>query len=356
MADALDSLRAYRPLIDAEMSRFMTSAPELFGVELSEHSRQALQHLVEYSTRAGKRIRGSLAALTYDTAAGTMHAEQAIRLGVVLELMQNYLLIVDDVMDKSTLRRSQPTVHELYRELTTDFGGEHEANMLAVNIGVLAQHLANMLLSAIDVPRERLNEAFRVLHTNIAATGFGQLDDLYQQPGRDVSAEDIARKYRLKSSYYTFINPLQLGLVLAGAADERKLQACVAFGEPAGIAFQLHDDYLGIFGEHSKTGKPSLDDIREGKYTLLMHYALEHAAKPGQKLLRSILGNQAAKIADLQTVQEILETSGAKAYCRAQAQAQVDRAKDALNDEALGDEPFRETLAALVDFSVSRER
>jgi geranylgeranyl diphosphate synthase type I len=355
MADALDSLRAYRPLIDAEMSRFMASAPQLFGVELSDHSREALEHLVEYSTRAGKRIRGSLAALTYDTAAGTFHAEQAIQLGVVLELMQNYLLIVDDVMDKSVLRRGQATVHELYRELTADFGGEHEANMLAVNIGILAQHLANLLLSTIDVPKERLDQAFRVMHTNIAATGFGQLDDLYQQPGRDVSAEDIARKYRLKSSYYTFINPLQLGLVMAGVVDEDNMQACVDFGEPAGIAFQLHDDYLGIFGEHSKTGKPALDDIREGKYTLLMHYALEHAHPHDKARLKIILGKIDADEADLNHVQDILESSGAKAYSQAQAKAQVDKSKEALNNDEFGDEQFRETLAALVDFSVSRE-
>lgn len=355
MADALEALRAYRPLIDAEMARFMSSAPELFGVELSEHSRQALQHLTDYSTRAGKRIRGSLAALAYDSASGTDHAEQAIQLGVVLELMQNYLLIVDDVMDKSTLRRSEPTVHELYRELTADFGGEHEANMVAVNIGVLAQHLANLLLSTIDVPKDRIDVAFRVLHTNIAATGFGQLDDLYQQLGRPVSADDIARKYRLKSSYYTFVNPLQLGFVLAGTATDTKLAACASFGEPAGIAFQLHDDYLGIFGEGSKLGKPSLDDIREGKYTLLMHYALEHAFVDDKKKLESVLGKADANEHDLKAVRKILESTGAKAYCEAQAQAQVDRAKETLNSDELGDERFRETLAALVDFSVSRE-
>jgi geranylgeranyl diphosphate synthase type I len=354
MADPLDRLRAYGPLIDAEMARFMDGAPTLFGVELSDHSRQALAHLAEYSTRAGKRIRGSLAALAYDTAASTSRAKQAIQLGVVLELMQNYLLIVDDVMDRSTHRRSQPTVHELYRELTADFGGEHEANMLAVNIGVLAQHLANLLLSMIDVPAQR-RDAFRVLHTNIAATGFGQLDDLYQQLGRPVSAEDIARKYRLKSSYYTFINPLQLGFVLAGAASPEKLQASVDFGEPAGIAFQLHDDYLGVFGESSKLGKPSLDDVREGKYTLLMHYALEHAVASERKQLEAILGKGDADEADLQTVQAILESSGAKAYSQAQARAQVARAKAALQSGVLGSPEFRDTLAALVDYSVSRE-
>lgn len=355
MADALENLNAYRPLIDAEMTRFMDSAPKMFGVELSDHSRQALQHLADYSTRAGKRIRGSLGALAYDAAAGTEHAEPAIQLGVVLELMQNYLLIVDDVMDKSTQRRSQPTIHELYRDLTADFGGEHEANMLAVNIGVLAQHLANLLLSTIDVPNDRLNEAFRVLHTNIAATGFGQLDDLYQQLGRPVSAEDIARKYRLKSSYYTFVNPLQLGFVLAGVTEPVRLEACVSFGEPAGIAFQLHDDYLGIYGESSKLGKPSLDDIREGKYTLLMHYALEHAESADRKKLELRLGKVDADETDLEMVRHILESSGAKAYCQAQARAQAERAQTVLQTDELGDQTFRATLSALVDFSVSRE-
>jgi geranylgeranyl diphosphate synthase type I len=356
VADPLDKLRDYKAEIDAEMGRFMAEAPIMFGVELSDHSRAALQHLTDYSTRTGKRIRGSLVALAYDTAAGTKHAKQAIQLGVVLELMQNYLLIVDDVMDKSAVRRSQPTLHELYRELATDFGGEHEANMLAVNVGVLAQHLANLLLSTIDVPAERLPAAFRVLHTNIAATGFGQLDDLYQQPGRVVSGEDIIHKYRLKSSYYTFVNPLQLGFTMAGFGDERVLQACSAYGEPAGIAFQLHDDYLGIFGDADKLGKPNLDDIREGKYTLLVHYTLEHAIADDAKTLRTMLGNPAASATDLEIARGIITESGALDYCQTQARHYAEQAKVALQTGSLGDETFHSVLTALVDYSVSREK
>lgn len=355
MADPLDKLRAYKPLIDAEMKRFMAEAPELFGVELSDHSRQALQHLADYSTRAGKRIRGSLAALTYDTAAGTEHAEQAIQLGVVLELMQNYLLIVDDVMDKSALRRGQPTLHELYRELAIDFGGEHEANMLAINIGCLAQHLANLLLARIDVPADRLQQALRILHTNIGITGFGQLDDLYQQAGRDVSDDDVMRKYRSKSSYYTFVNPLQLGFVLSGTVDAGTLTACAEFGAPAGIAFQLHDDYLGIFADSDTSGKPNLDDLREGKFTLLIQHGLEHADAQGQKTLRAALGNPQAGAADLQAVKKVLTDSGAKDYNQQQASSFAEQAKQQLTVAPLGDAKFSTILSSLVDYSINRE-
>lgn len=356
MADPLDTLRDYKADIDAEMGRFMAEAPSLFGVELSEHSRTALQHLTDYSTRTGKRIRGSLVALAYDTAAGTHHAKQAIQLGVVLELMQNYLLIVDDVMDKSVTRRSQPTLHELYRELSAEFGGEHEANMLAVNVGVLAQHLANLLLSRIDVPANRLPAAFQVLHTNIAATGFGQLDDLYQQPGRQVSGQEIIAKYQLKSSYYTFVNPLQLGFTMAGKSTAAVLSACLAYGEPAGIAFQLHDDYLGIFGDTAKLGKPNLDDIREGKYTLLMHYALEHASPDDAKTLRAMLGKPTASATDLEIARGIITVTGALAYCQQQAREYTEQAKTALESAELGDAEFRRVLITLVDYSVSREQ
>ncbi len=355
MADPLDTLRAYTDDIDAEMAKFMAAAPTLFGVELSEHSQQALQHLSEYSTRPGKRIRGSLAALAYDTAAGTDHALQAIQIGVVLELMQNYLLIVDDVMDKSTLRRGLPTMHEVYREPSAAFGGEHESNMLAVNIGVLAQHLANLLLSRIAVPAEWLVAAFQVLHTNIAATGFGQLDDLNQQLGREVSEADIISKYRLKSSYYTFVNPLQLGFTLAGKSGEMTMRACEDYGVPAGIAFQLHDDYLGIYGDTNKLGKPSLDDIREGKYTMLVHYALQHAPAADAATMKQLLGKADANLADLQVVQAIMTSSGAREHCEALAHDFARQATGSLEAQSLGTDVFRDELGALVAYAVTRE-
>ncbi len=328
--------------------------PALLGVGLSEPSRIALGRLREYSLRPGKRIRGSLAAVTFDEAAGTHLGQPGIQLGVVLELMQNYLLIIDDVMDKSAVRRGEPTVHELYLQQTDPKVDLHEAQMMAINVGQLAQHMACLVLANIDVDDAYVRQATQLLHRNIVTTGIGQIDDLYQQIGRDVSDEDILRKYQCKSSYYTFINPLQCGFALAGKADESTLEACRQFGLPAGVAFQLHDDRLGIFADSKVLGKPNLDDIREGKYTLLMQYSLRHASAADVTLLKAILGKAIADEADLSTVREILERSGSVAFVQQETELYADEAHSALAAGSWS-KSFVTLLNSLVEFSIRRQ-
>lgn len=351
----LTRLWVYRGLIDDALVAFFGTAAQRFEVELSDHSRQALKHLREYTLRPGKRIRGSLAALSYDTAAGRSQAVQGLQLGVVLELLQSYLLIIDDVMDQSSLRRGKPTVHKLYESSTGEFGGAHEAEMLAINIGCLAQHLANLQLAEIDVPAEQFRQTTELLHRNIGVTGLGQLDDLHQRPGREISEAEVLEKYRHKSSYYTFVNPLQVGLALAGKADEASLKAAEAFGVPAGVAFQLHDDYLGIFGDEAKLGKQTLDDLREGKFTLLVQYALQQADDLAREELLGMLGNPAASLEDLHRMQAILAATGAQKYCLQQMKMHAEIAKKALQTAPVGDENLSQILADLVDYAVTRE-
>ncbi len=353
----LDALRPYRERIDVALERFFADIPGVADLDVSAHSKQALALLKAYSLRPGKRIRGSLASLSYDAATqGESYGNIGLRLGVVLELVQNYLLIVDDVMDKSRLRRGEPALHVLYEPAAKGHGGAHEANMLAVNVGLLTQHFANLLLAQLEVPAEARVQAFAILHRNISATGFGQLDDLYQQPGREVSELDIIRKYRLKSSYYTFVNPLQLGFALGGRGTAETLAACRAFGEPAGIAFQLHDDYLGIFGDAKRLGKPTLDDIREGKFTLLIQYALAHAVQADKQLLLSILGNSRATSADLATVERILTATGAKTYNHQQERHYALAAKRQLAKQPIGNVSFQKLLADVVDYAIERRQ
>jgi len=352
--DTLAALQAYRQKIDTALQEFFAELPDLLQVDLSEHSQQALATLGEYSLRPAKRIRGALAAATYDDGTGQQFATVGIQLAVVLELVQDYLLILDDVMDKSVTRRGQPTLQLLYAAETKDYGGETEANMLAINVGVVTQHLANLALIRMQLPPEVLARAIAIMHGNIGATGFGQLDDLYQRVGRDVTEADIIRKYRLKSSYYTFVNPLQLGLTTAGLATNERLETCKTFGEAAGIAFQLRDDYLGMFGDADETGKSNLDDMREGKYTLLVHHALEHASAAEITSLKNILGNPKATAADLQLLQDIFTRSGAARYTQKLAHDYAEQAKASLRAQPIGSQQLQDLLAELVDYSVER--
>jgi geranylgeranyl diphosphate synthase type I len=348
-----ESLSGYKTEINAALERFFQSVPEHLNADISPLGEAALQRLQAYCLRPGKRLRGSLAAFTFDNAAGAAHADAGIQLGVVLELMQSYLLIVDDVMDRSALRRGEPTMHEMYK---SDGVKEQTADMAAINVGLLAQHFASLVMSKIEAPAKALNDASAILQRNIALTGFGQLDDLLTAHGPEVKDADIIRKYTLKSSYYTFVNPLQLGFALAGQSNPEVQAVCEKFGIAAGIAFQLHDDYLGMFGSSDDTGKSTLDDLREGKYTLLMHFALEHAAAKDIELLRRILGNPTANEADLGHVQQILRDSGAKKLCEAETLKHAEAAKHVLSESEIGTDFFRDVLAAIVDYCVTRKQ
>lgn len=350
-ADAGALLR-YRDGINAALERFFVALPDMLPADLSPDAHDALAKLREYTLRPGKRIRGALAAAAYDQAAGTALGAPGLAIGVALELLQSYLLIIDDVMDRSVSRRGQPTVHRLYMQEPGRRITPREADMLAVNVGLIAQHAANLALLAAPETPAHIASALRQVHTNIAATGFGQLDDLVQTPQRPVRRAAVIRKYRLKSSYYTFINPLQAGLALAGKDDGPLQERVERFGAAAGIAFQLHDDYLGIFGT-AATGKPNTDDIREGKYTLLMQHALAHAAPDDARTLRRLLGNPRVGQAGVRHVRAILERSGAKAFATTEAQRYAQAAARELPGVRLG-EPLQSFLAALLAYAVSR--
>lgn len=352
-----EQLGSYRDVINEALQQFFATLPKTFDFELSEQSRDALQKIEEYSLRPGKRIRGALACFAYDYASGEKSGKKGIQAAVALELVQNYLLIVDDVMDRSTMRRGKPTVHELYlAEQTVLPKDTHLANMLAINAGLITQHLVNLALTQIDESPDRIQQAVWLLHKNITATGFGQIDDACQQVGLPFTEQDILRKYTLKSGYYTFVCPLQVGLVLGGKNDPSILQEVTDFGLAAGIGFQLQDDLLGVFAETENTGKPNTDDLEEGKYTLLIQHALTHTADSDKEFLMGVLGKQNISASELAKTQEILRKCGSEAYTREKAREYAEQAKQHIAESTFWDQKSKRLLTDIVDYTVDRKR
>jgi len=357
MRSQISQIVQYAEPINTASAEAFERIVKMFPTPLSAQAVWAFDALREYSLRGGKRLRGSLAAAIYDEMLGSKLQRAGIELGVALEMMQNYLLIIDDVMDHSALRRGEPTIHELHlKEYAPYKVDQHESNMMAVSVGLLAQHMASLVLANLPVSADNVRKTVETVHINIGATGLGQIDDLYQQDGRNIDSNDIVRKYHFKSSYYTFVNPLESGLALAGKLDQQAIKDCEAFGLPAGVAFQLHDDYLGIFGESEQTGKANLDDIQEGKYTLLMQYAFEHASARDISILRRLLGNANANSADLEIVRAILVRSGAAEYIQSEALRYAKEAISAASEAKTWSSKFSELLVALVNFSVERQK
>jgi geranylgeranyl diphosphate synthase type I len=179
-------------------------------------------------------------------------------------------------------------------------------------------------------------------------TAHGQTNDIMNEVVPDVERADIERVLRWKTAEYTFLNPLCVGMVLAGA-DCSATDAIRDYAIHAGIAFQISDDMLGIFGTEQEHGKSPVDDIREGKRTLLVAHALEHANDTDKVFMLQMLGNNAITPAQFDRCKTIFVNSGALVYARQEAQQHVEQALQALRAESqrwpVADVAFLQQLA-----------
>lgn len=346
----------YAAAIDIELAAILDRLAVDLTAEfhLSPAGTGLFAQLRDYALRPGKRLRGCLAAAAYDSAAGTADGRAGIALGAVLELLQSYLLIIDDVMDRTAVRRGGPALQQYYADELADGVPAHAADMLAICAGLILQHAANLALLELPVPAAYQAAALAVIHRNLLATGLGQCDDLAQRTSAASDEQDVLRTLRLKTSYYTIVNPIQAGFALAGVTDAAALSAAKRFGEAAGIVFQLQDDFLDVFGTAADLGRPPGSDLREGARTLLLHAALERATAAQRAALEKIVGNRHADEADIRAARDIIAATGAASTLQRTVRHYAALARQELADARFGDDDFRAVLGGILDSIVRR--
>ncbi|MFJ4769849.1 polyprenyl synthetase family protein [Streptomyces uncialis] len=285
-------------------------------------ARDLAERVARFTLDGGKRLRSQFlwwALRTCGAHPGTV--APALRFAAGLELIQTCALVHDDVMDGSPLRRGRPALHTALREQygtgtgTRRPGGTDFGSSAAVLAGDLALAWADDTVADTDLPdavRARVRAEWRALRTEMVA---GQYLDLHGQVTGARSRAQALRVARLKSALYTVERPLALGAALAGA-DERTARSLGAAGRCAGIAFQLRDDLLGVFGDPQATGKPSGEDIREGKLTYLTAVGRARAESSGDRaavaVLDTALGDPRLSAGDLDRVRATLVMTGAR--------------------------------------------
>jgi geranylgeranyl diphosphate synthase, type I len=240
--------------------------------------------LSDFVLRGGKRLRPTFAWWGWRSGCGDAEppAEPAavLRAVAALELLQAAALLHDDVLDESTTRRGRPTVHVQLAELHRESGWLGEPAKFgiagAILLGDIALTCADDLLRDAGLPADALRRAGSVWTAMRTEVLGGQYLDVRAQATGDESEESALRVALFKSAAYTVARPLQLGAAIAGAG-EPLMTAFHRFGCDLGVAFQLRDDLLGVFGDPAVTGKPAGDDLREGKRTLLVALALRAA-------------------------------------------------------------------------------
>ena len=269
----------------------------------------------------GKRLRPTFAWWGWRGAGGDPagpDAEGVLQAVSSLELIQACALIHDDLIDSSDSRRGFPTVHIAGAKLHADQGwlGSPAAFGLAtaVLVGDLALAWADDMFAEAPLPAATIaaaRPAWRAMRTEVLA---GQYLDVRTQANGDSSPEAALRIDKLKTAAYTVQRPLHLGAALGGA-DEQLIDTLLEFGGEVGVAFQLRDDLLGVFGNPSVTGKPAGDDLREGKRTLLVALGMQLAAEQGETAAATVIGDAIGNAdltdTDVDTVRMALTQVGA---------------------------------------------
>lgn len=244
---------------------------------------KAVSTLESFVLRGGKRVRPAFAWTGWLGAGGDPNSEDGgsiVRACAALELVQACALVHDDIIDASTTRRGFPTVHiefeTEHRGNNWSGDGAHFGEAVAILLGDLALAWADDMIreSGIDADAAaRVSPVWSAMRTEVLG---GQFLDISNEARGDETVEAAMRVNRYKTAAYTIERPLHLGAALYGA-DDALIAAYRKFGTDIGIAFQLRDDLLGVFGDPSITGKPSGDDLRTGKRTTLFAAALSRA-------------------------------------------------------------------------------
>jgi geranylgeranyl diphosphate synthase type I len=276
----------------------------------------------QLTMRGGKRMRPVLLAAAYEGCGGDGGSARVAQAGVALELLQTYLLTHDDWMDGDALRRGGPSVPALMHER---FGGEH-ADAMSVLAGDLAAAWSKRALFETELPAARVLRAAAELARVEELVVEGQVLDV---AGSSRSRAAVETMHSLKTASYSVRGPVVMGALLAGAT-EGQVASLVAFAEPLGVAFQLRDDLLGVFGDASATGKAAGGDLRKGKYS-----AVIVDAAPDSGPVDRVFGRFDASEDDLSCAIADLEASGVRERVEARIGELVRASLSALGDAKL---------------------
>lgn len=312
--------------------------------------------MLDYPRRASKGLRPALCIAACRALGGAI--EPVLQSAAVLELYHNAFLIHDDVEDGSELRRDGPTLHRTH------------GVPVAVNVGdaMLALALEPLLDNMASVG---LGKAIRILRlvarmARESAEGQALELDWMRRQRWDLADADYVRMVYKKTSWYTFVAPVLIGAVVAGAAPDR-LHVLRRFAALLGIAFQIQDDVLNLVGEEAAYGKEIAGDLWEGKRTLLVAETLRAAGPAERARIQAILVKRrpapgeeepgAKTEAEIRWLAERVRRGPAVGHARAVAARYAGEARRQLARAAwLAPSVHRDFLEGLVDFVVERSR
>ena len=356
--NAKEALADIVPLIDAKVQEIIDNEKKESN-KISPIIADILKN-VPAVCFGGKRLRGAFIYYSY-LMFGGKDIDEILKISAVFELLHSYLLAHDDVMDKSAMRHRKPTLHRIYQnQIRNDKpffrDSRHFGESIAVNIGDVLSHLSSQVLADSNFDAENKIRVFSRFNREFADTGYGQIIDIFGGVIDDVDEDYVLKVHYYKTGKYTYETPLHVGAILAGAKDE-DLKALTEYAIPGGIAFQLQDDILGMYGDEYRIGKPANSDLKEGKKTLLIIKALENGNRKQIEIINRNLGNPHLRTQDLEDVRKVIIDTGSLDYSKEKALKLVKKAQKALevNESPKWQDHGREFLDGVADYMITRD-
>jgi geranylgeranyl diphosphate synthase type I len=318
-------------MIDDELERraglVSKAIQEFLPIVRPEGLYQASRHLVD---AGGKRLRPSMLLIATEAAGGDPVA--LVPAAVSIELIHNFTLIHDDIMDNAAIRRGLPSVHTIWK------------NSGAILAGDTLYSKAFQILGMTAVDPKLLLRSMDILSKTCTAICEGQWLDLDFEHRSSVSEDEYIEMIQRKTGVL-YGASARIGATLSGATDEVAL-GLDEYGKLTGMGFQIHDDVLDLTASQKVLGKRQGGDIAEGKKTMIMIHAMENGIQ------LKAFGKQEASEQEIEEALEVLKESGSINYAKKRAEHLVDQGKKAL--DVLPDTTAKKLLLNLADYMIKR--
>ncbi len=318
--------------IDISLASFLKKVKKEYKLHLA--SPLLFNSICEFTLREGKRLRPLLLILTYKaySPANKQISKELYNASTCMEFLHNFMLIHDDIIDRSDLRRGKPTLHKILAHTVKT----NNPDKLGIDLGIIAGDIVYALaidaFLSINEPLERKERALKYFIQTAAFTAMGEfIDTVHGVKGiNEITERDVFLNYTLKTARYTFDCPMVTGAILAGA-NENDIKKLSDFGILIGQAFQIQDDIIGIYETEKNIGKSILSDLAEGKKTILVVHANKTLKGKKRSHFLKIFNKETKTLKDLEEVKQIFIESGSLSYSLAAVTSRLKKAQKILS-------------------------
>ncbi|WP_337859901.1 polyprenyl synthetase family protein [Ferroplasma sp.] len=350
----MKNIEDYKKQLDELKEKINIELENYFHFKLQECNDKKIADIItrlrDFTMNGGKRVRPILMILGYSMFAE--ENEKIIKASISIEMAQSFLLIHDDIMDQSDMRRGKPSFHKGIEQSMKGDGIARIAENIAISAGDLIDTFSHEALIRSGFNVENLLDADLEFSRIIEDTGKGQILDIYSSIEDVYSEERLLKLHFLKTARYTIQGPLLMGVYLSG--NKEYIDDIKEFGKYAGIAFQLYDDLLGLFGNEEKTGKPVKGDVNEGKKTLLMIKAYNNSDTETKNFIQRCLKSGNINDSDFYHLREIVKSTGSYEYTLTKINEYNNLARSALV-RINGNQKIKEMLDFLLEYLIKRQ-